>query len=82
MQGLRKHTYAYMRPRVSGASIFAPPDGAEGEGETGRCGHWDAEYDARGYCRDATCKAARLTQALQSGDAWRMPDGTIMWYVK
>jgi hypothetical protein len=82
MDDLHKHTQAHMRLRSGTASIVAPAEGREGEGEVGRCGHWDAEYDGHGYCRDRDCKSDRLVKALQSGSAWRMPDGTLIWFVK
>lgn len=82
MDDLRKHTHTHMRVKAGGGSIIAPPDGDEGVGEVGRCGHWDAEYDTHGYCRDAECRHDRLVRALQSGDAFRLKDGTLVWYVK
>lgn len=83
MDDLRKHTQAHMRLKAGGSSIIAPSDGVEGIGESvGRCGHWDAEYDQHGYCRDQECRRDRLIKALETGDAFRTPDGTLMWYVK
>ena len=80
LDDMRKHTRT-MSVRSCGEA-FAPAAGVEGIGEVGRCGHWDAEYDQYGYCRDRECRHERLVRALQSGDAWRMPDGTLMWFVK
>jgi hypothetical protein len=77
MKDLRKYSY---RMGLKGASgIYKRPDGLEGEGEVGKCGHWDAEYDWLGYCRDEQCRKNRIAAALRSGKAARLSDGTIVW---
>lgn len=52
---------------------------APNEGGVGKCGHWDAEYDTYGYCRDEACKKDRLSKALANGKAFRLTDGTVFW---
>lgn len=47
----------------------------------GRCGHYDVELDANGYCRDEDCRKERLKKALEAGEAIRLPDGNIIWAV-
>jgi len=45
----------------------------------GHCGHYDVELDKFGNCRDEDCRRDRLRKALQTGEAIRTPDGTIIW---
>jgi hypothetical protein len=42
------------------------------------CGKYDVEL-VDGYCRDESCKADRLVNALLKGEARRFKDGTIIW---
>jgi hypothetical protein len=45
----------------------------------GKCGHYDVELDRFGYCRDEECRRERLVKALHSGEAMRLPNGTLLW---
>lgn len=47
----------------------------------GKCGHYDVELDKNGYCRDEDCRRDRLIEALHSGEAMRLPNGTILWTI-
>lgn len=73
-----------MTVRNGTASLVAPSKGVEGIGGDGvcKCGHWDAEPDANGYCRDRDCRADRLVKALQAGKAFRLKDGTLVWQIE
>jgi len=51
----------------------------EKEDGVGKCGHYDVELTADGYCRDEDCRRDRLIKALHSGEAMRLPNGTILW---
>jgi len=43
------------------------------------CGHYDTEMDRFGYCRDEDCKRERFIKALHTGEAMKLPNGTIIW---
>lgn len=78
MEGTRRETRR-MGLRGQG-DLYSSPGGKVGVGEdVGKCGHWDAEYDAHGYCRDLDCKRERLLKALQCGDAFMTKDGILVW---
>jgi len=51
----------------------------EREHGIGKCGHWDSELDAHGYCRDEDCRRERLIKALHNGEAMKAPTGVIIW---
>jgi hypothetical protein len=43
------------------------------------CGNYDTELDKNGYCRDIDCRRDRLINALESGEAMCLKNGTILW---
>lgn len=52
------------------------PERAHG---VGKCGHYDVELTADGYCRDENCRRERFIKALHDGEAMKLPNGTIIW---
>lgn len=45
----------------------------------GLCGHYDVELDRFNNCRDEDCRRDRLIKALHTGEAMKLPNGTLLW---
>jgi hypothetical protein len=43
------------------------------------CGSYEQELDKDGFCRREGCRHARIVQALQTGEARMLADGTFLW---